>query len=127
VRAVATRPSTRRALSSLASRGTIPRKVFALWGFEPARDPSGILHPVNDTDPRAAAVQIELLRRAGPERRAAIAGRLSDDVIRLSRRALREQSPADLDELELKLRWVELHYGSDLAPRVRAYLAARRR
>jgi hypothetical protein len=82
---------------------------------------------VNDTDPRAEAVQIELLRRAGAERRAAIAGRLSDDVIRLSRRALREQSPPEVDELELKLRWVELHYGSDLGPRVRAYLAARGR
>ncbi len=82
---------------------------------------------MNDTDPRAAAVQLELLRQAGPERRAAIAGRLSDEVIRLSRRALREQSSPDVDELEVKLRWVELHYGADLAPRVRAYLAARRR
>jgi hypothetical protein len=34
---------------------------------------------------------------------------------------------ADVGELELKLRWVELHYWPDLAPRVRAYLAARSR
>jgi hypothetical protein len=80
---------------------------------------------VNDTDPRAAAVQIELLRRAGPERRAAMAGRLSDEVIQLSRRALGERSPARLDDLELKLRWAELHYGADLTARIRAYLAAK--
>jgi hypothetical protein len=85
------------------------------------------LHFVDDTDPRAAAVQIDLLRRAGPERRAALAGRLSDEVIHLSRDALSERSPADLDMLELKLRWVELHYGADLAARVRAYLANKNR
>jgi hypothetical protein len=50
---------------------------------------------VNDTDPRAAAVQLDLLRRAGIERRALMAGRLSDAVIELSRRALREQNPGD--------------------------------
>ena len=82
---------------------------------------------VNDTDPRAAAVQLELLRRAGVEGRAALAGRLSDAVIELSRRALREQFPPGTTELELKLRWVELHYGADLARRVRAYLAGTRR
>jgi hypothetical protein len=82
---------------------------------------------VNDTDPRAAAVQLDLLRRAGPERRAAMAGRLSDAVIALSRRALRERaSDGPLDEIELKLRWAELNYGPELAARVRAYIAARR-
>jgi hypothetical protein len=78
---------------------------------------------VNDTDPRAAAVQIDLLRRAGAERRAAMAMRLSDAVVELSRRALRERA-VGLGEQELKLRWAELHYGADLARRVRAYLAA---
>jgi hypothetical protein len=82
---------------------------------------------VNDSDPRALAVQIDLLRRAGPERRAALAGRLSDSVIYLSRRALSERSPAGIDALELKLRWAELHYGADLAERIRAYLADKRR
>ncbi len=82
---------------------------------------------MNDTDPRAAAVQVDLLRRAGLERRAAIAGRLSDEVVRLSRRALRERSPSGIGEVELNLRWVELHYGADLAARVRAYLAAKSR
>ena len=82
---------------------------------------------MNDTDPRAAAVQLDLLRRAGIERRAALAGRLSDQVVELSRRALRERCPEGIDEVELKLRWVELHYGADLGRRVRSYLAAARR
>jgi len=56
-----------------------------------------------------------------------MAGRLSDSVIHLSRRALSERSPAGIDALELKLRWAELHYGADLAARVRAYLAAKHR
>jgi hypothetical protein len=80
---------------------------------------------VSDTHPRAAAVQIELLRRAGARRRAMMAGRLTDTVLELSRRALRERSGGDIDETELRLRWVELHYGGDLARRVRAYLARR--
>lgn len=79
---------------------------------------------MNDTDPRAAAVQLDLLRHAGVERRAAMAMRLCDAVVELSRRALRDRSPAGLEEQELKLRWAELHYGADLARRVRAYLAA---
>jgi len=82
---------------------------------------------VNDTDPRAAAVQLDLLRRASVERRASMAGALSHDVVDLSRRALRERLPPDTDETELKLRWAELHYGADLARRVRAYLANLRR
>jgi hypothetical protein len=82
---------------------------------------------VNDTDPRAAAIQLELLRRAGVEKRAAMAGALSHDVIDLSRRALRERLPRDTDEMELKLRWAEIHYGADLAGRVRAYVATLRR
>jgi hypothetical protein len=81
---------------------------------------------VNDTDPRAAAVQLDLLRRAGTERRAAMAVRLSDAVVELSRRALRERSPVGIEEQELMLRWAELHYGADLARRIRAYLAATR-
>ena len=81
---------------------------------------------MNDTDPRAAAVQLDLLRRAGIERRSAMACRLSDAVIELSRRALRDRSAPGTDERELQLRWVEQHYGAELAQRVRRYLAASR-
>jgi hypothetical protein len=81
---------------------------------------------MNDTDPRAAAFQIELLRRAGCKGRAAMAARLTDEMIRLSRRALSELSQGRIDEMEVKLRWAELHYGVELASRIRAYLAAKK-
>jgi hypothetical protein len=80
---------------------------------------------VNDTRPEAAAVQLELLRKAGPEKRVALALRLSSAVIRASRRAIAERHP-ERDEQGVLLRWAELHYGQDLADRVRAYIAARR-
>ena len=79
---------------------------------------------MNDTDPGAWGVQLELLRRACAERRAAMARALSSEAIELPRRALRQRLPPDTDETELKLRWVELNYGADLARQVRAYLAA---
>jgi hypothetical protein len=78
----------------------------------------------SDTHPAAARVQLDLLRAAGFERRATIARSLSRSVIGLSRRALRERMP-EAAERELQLRWVELHYGRDLAVRVRAFLARR--
>ena len=53
-----------------------------------------------------------------------MAMRLSDTVVELSRRALRERSGVALEDQELKLRWAEVHYGADLARRIRAYLAA---
>ena len=79
---------------------------------------------VNDTHPAAERVQLELLRRAGPTKRAALALSLSHTVIALSRRALRERMP-DASERELLLRWAALHYGEELAGRVRRYLDER--
>jgi hypothetical protein len=70
-----------------------------------------------DTAPEVARVQIELLRRAGFARRAALTGSLSHTVVQLSRRALRDRMPG-ASEREVLLRWVALHYGDDLACRV---------
>ena len=80
---------------------------------------------VNDTHPSAARVQLELLRKAGTTKRAALALSLSHSVIAMSRRALRERMPG-ASEREVLLRWVSLHYGPDLAARVTAYLDARK-
>ena len=76
---------------------------------------------MNDTHPSAARVQIELLRKAGATKRAALAMSLSHSVIALSRRALRERMPG-ASEREVLLRWVSLNYGRDLAERVAAYM-----
>jgi hypothetical protein len=78
-----------------------------------------------DTDPEAERVQIGLLRRAGLARRAQMALALSGQVIGLARRAIREAHPG-LSDREVNLRFVELHYGSELGSDLRRYLAARR-
>jgi hypothetical protein len=82
-------------------------------------------HGLSDTDPEAARVHLELLRRATPQRRLGLAFSLSRTVMSLSRgglaRTLSSASPQ-----EVGLRFVALHYGSRLAEEVRADLAARR-
>ena len=78
----------------------------------------------SDTSKAAAQVQIELLRSAGCARRAELARSLSRTVIDLSRAALRERMPG-ASERDVLNRWVALNYGSDLAERVRKYVAAR--
>lgn len=75
-----------------------------------------------DTDPEAEAVQIDLLRRAGPARRLRMALDLSAQVMGMSLRALRRSCP-DASEAEIRLRFVELHYGRDLAAGLRRRLS----
>lgn len=72
----------------------------------------------DDTDPRARAVQAEILRAMPPERRAAQAIAMSADTTRWSRAAVRELMP-EATESEVILRWIELVYGAELAERVR--------
>lgn len=84
----------------------------------PARSP--------DTDVEAERVQRDLLRKATAGERAALAMSLSAIVISLARRALQNQAPGASEE-EIKLRFVELHYGRELATEVAALLKTRRR
>lgn len=79
---------------------------------------------LSDTSDAAARVQIELLRASGVERRAQLTRSMSRTVIELSRAALRERMQGAPEE-EVLLRWVALHYGSDLGDRVRRYVDAR--
>ncbi len=69
--------------------------------------------------------QLELMRTAGPRARAALALRLSDETLALSRRAIARAYP-ELDHVGQQLKFVELHYGAALAKRLGAWLAARR-
>jgi hypothetical protein len=79
-----------------------------------------------DTDLEADDVQIALLRQAGVTRRARMALSLSGQVIALARQAIRRALPEATDE-EVGVRFVELHYGLDLATDLRRFLASRRR
>jgi hypothetical protein len=80
---------------------------------------------LDDTHPTVAKAQLEMLRRAGCGRRAGLARSLSSTVIGLSRRELRARMTG-ASTLEVDLRWVEQSYGSELAERLKQYLAARR-
>jgi hypothetical protein len=73
-----------------------------------------------------AEKQIELLRRASPRRRSAMMLAMTTTAIKRSRHAIQRLHP-DWSELEVNLFWAEIHYGKDLADKVRAYLAAQGR
>lgn len=79
---------------------------------------------LNDTHPTATQVQLELLRRFTPGKRARLALSLSDMVISSSRQALRVANP-ELDETALKVRFIALNYGDELAERVQRHLERR--
>ena len=79
-----------------------------------------------DTAPDAERVQVDLLRRAPVARRVRLALSLSATVITLARRALARAQP-HASARELDLRFVELHYGADVAAGLRADLECRTR
>ncbi len=72
-----------------------------------------------DTDPDAERVQAALLGAASVSRRLALALSLTDTVHGLARRAIRSTLGTD-DETEVRLRFVELHHGRELANAVRS-------
>jgi len=79
---------------------------------------------MNDTHPEAERIWIDLLRRAGPERRLAMAIELTDRVVRTARAAIARANP-QLPPLKQKLLLAEVSYGREVADRVRDYLLTR--
>ena len=77
-----------------------------------------------DTHPEMARKQIELLRQASVARRFQLARSLTMPAIELSRRAIRRARPG-ASERELQIEFVRLHYGADLAERLKRYLEER--
>jgi len=80
--------------------------------------------PHSDTHPEAERVQIGLLRQASTAQRFALARSLTATAVSLSRRAIARANP-DFSPQEVDLKFVELHYGKELASRVRRYLEGR--
>jgi len=68
---------------------------------------------MNDTHPDAERVQIELIRRMPPEKRAALASCCATAPTGWP--AGRSTRPAELSEADRKLLFIEVHYGVDLA------------
>ncbi len=81
---------------------------------------------LSDTDPEAARFQLELIRRATPARRLRLALALSRTVLSLSRDGVARRMPGATAE-EIGVRFVELHYGRELASALRSDLERRRR
>lgn len=73
----------------------------------------------------ADRVQLEILRRFAPERRARMARSMSRLVMQLARAEIRRADPS-LDDRELTARFVARCYGDELAARVREALARRK-
>jgi hypothetical protein len=78
----------------------------------------------SDTSLEAERVQIALVRAAPVERRLHLALSLSASVIHMARCALARAQP-DASPRQLSLRFVELHYGADVAAGLRADLDRR--
>lgn len=79
---------------------------------------------MSDTSPEAEAVWIDLLRKLTNAQRAAKTFSLSQQVISLSKRAIRRRNPG-LSESEMKLLYLHHFYGPDITQKVRAYLQER--
>jgi hypothetical protein len=77
---------------------------------------------VNVHGPDLHPVQLELFRRATPQRRLAMARSMSSTAIEWSRRALRRLHP-EMAEREVLLLWAEIHYGRALADQLRRHFA----
>jgi hypothetical protein len=79
---------------------------------------------LSDTHPEAEKLQIELLRRLTPAQRFAKACALTQWTRDLSRRAIGRAFP-NLSPEQQKLKFIEVHYGKELAEQVRQYLSER--
>ena len=75
-----------------------------------------------DPDPVAERLQITLLRAAGTTRRLALTLSLTDAVHDLACSAIARTLHV-ADQTEVRLRFVELHHGRDLAEAIRRRLA----
>lgn len=78
-----------------------------------------------DTDPKAEAVQIQLIRQATVAQRIARMRALTSSLMRLSKRAIRRANPKASQE-ELDVLFVKYHYGEELAARFQTYLQRRK-
>jgi hypothetical protein len=77
--------------------------------------------PLDDTHPEIQERQVALIRNAGLVERAQRMRSLSRTAVYLSRRAILRAHP-DYSQQEANLLFVRLHYGDDVADRLRNHL-----
>ncbi len=71
-----------------------------------------------DTPPEVENVQVNLLRKAGPGKRFSITLSLSQEMIALSKQALKKANPG-LSDNELTILFIKNCYGADTAEKVK--------
>jgi hypothetical protein len=84
------------------------------------------IHTVTDTSPEALRVQLEGVRRMTPQERFNSMCRWSQEIRDMARNAIRRRHP-DWSEDEVRLKFIELTYGPELAREVRHFLQDRNR
>jgi hypothetical protein len=75
-----------------------------------------------DTNPEVERVLISLLRKLSTEEKMNRTLQFSSSIINLSKRAIARANP-DLSEVEKNILFVRLHYGNELADKLRKYLS----
>ncbi len=71
-----------------------------------------------DTSPEVERVQIELIRKMSPEKKFNLVRSMTRTMIQASRANIQILHP-DADENQLRLLFIELYYGKELADRFR--------
>ena len=79
---------------------------------------------MRDTHPDAERFHIDLLRQAGAKRRATIASDLTNTALERARRGIKTANPG-MSDRDRSLLFIEVHYGADLAARVRDWIRTR--
>jgi len=74
----------------------------------------------NDTNPESEKVHIACIRNMSVAKRLANMKALTELTIRLSRRAILRRNPG-FTKWDVDVRFVALHYGDDLAERLKQY------
>ncbi len=74
-----------------------------------------------DTHPDAEKVLISLFRKASTSKKFSLVRTLTQTTIQLSKRAI-ARANKELNEEQINLIFISLHYGNDLAERVKKYL-----
>lgn len=86
--------------------------------------PSRFDNVPRDTSPEMDRKQIELLRQMTPQRRWQLFLDLNDTMRKHAMEAIARRYP-HFSEQEVRLKFVEVHYGKTLARELRTYLARR--
>lgn len=79
---------------------------------------------ISDTSEEALAVQLDCLRRMTPQERIERMCAWSNQIRRMAFAAIRRRHPDD-SENEVRLKFIELTYGEELAEEVRQWQQAR--